>query len=41
VLAYNTLKPFYDAVNTAFVLLKELWIQLSATLALHQLLHRA
>jgi hypothetical protein len=25
VLAYNTLTPFYDPVNTALVLLQELW----------------
>jgi hypothetical protein len=33
VLAYNTLKPFHDAVNTALVLLQELWKWLSGTLA--------
>jgi hypothetical protein len=41
VLAYNTLTPFYDAVNAAFVLHQELWSWLSGTLALHQLQHRA
>jgi hypothetical protein len=41
VLAYNKLKPFHDAVNTAFVLLKELWSWLWAALALCQLQHRA
>jgi hypothetical protein len=30
VLAYNKLKPFHDAVNTAFVLLQELWSWLPA-----------
>ena len=41
VLAYNKLKPFHDAVNTAFVLLQGLWSWLSGTLALHQLQHSA
>jgi hypothetical protein len=41
VLVYNTPTLFYDAVNTAFVLLQELWSWLSGTLALRQLQHRA